>query len=72
MTYTMPPEWAPHDRTWMAWPTTGYTLGESAEEAAAAHGAWSAVANAIVRFEPVSVVVDPADVETAGRWLDPA
>ena len=72
MTYTMPPEWAPHDRTWMAWPTTGNTLGESAEEAAAAHGAWSAVANAIVRFEPVSVVVDPADVETAGRWLDPA
>ncbi len=28
----MPSETAPHDRTWMAWPSQGYTLGDTAEE----------------------------------------
>ncbi len=72
MTYTMPPEWAPHERTWMAWPTSGYTLGADSAEADKAFGAWSAVANAIVRFEPVSVLVNPGDVDIARAWLDEA
>jgi agmatine deiminase len=29
----MPAEWDAHDRTWMAWPANGYTLGETAREA---------------------------------------
>ncbi|MEY4000707.1 MAG: hypothetical protein RLZZ626_1062, partial [Actinomycetota bacterium] len=51
----MPPEWAAHERTWMAWPTAGYTLGDDPAEHRAARGAWAAVANAIVDFEPVSM-----------------
>ena len=69
--YRMPPEWEPHTRTWMAFPTAGYTLGESPLEAEEAWQAWSAVANAIVRFEPVTVVVAPEDIPTARTWLDP-
>ncbi|MFF0245803.1 agmatine deiminase family protein [Streptosporangium sandarakinum] len=64
----MPPEWHPHERTWMSWPVPGYTLDADAE---AAHRAWSAVANTIVRYEPVTMVVDPGERESAARWLAP-
>lgn len=69
MMWTMPPEWAPHERTWMAWPTSGYTIGDTAEAAEEARRTWAAVANAIVAFEPVTMVVDPRDVDTAPRYL---
>ncbi|MBE2315678.1 agmatine deiminase family protein [Solirubrobacter sp. CPCC 204708] len=64
----MPPEWAPHQRTWMAWPSSGYTLGEQPDEARAT---WAAVARAVVEFEPVSMVVDPDATDEAARSLDP-
>ncbi|MDA0141744.1 agmatine deiminase family protein [Solirubrobacter sp. CPCC 204708] len=66
--YRMPPEWAPHQRTWMAWPSSGYTLGEQPDEARAT---WAAVARAVVEFEPVSMVVDPDATDEAARSLDP-
>jgi agmatine deiminase len=68
----MPAETAPQERLWMAFPTGGYTLGGTAEEAHAARSVWAAVANAAVEFEPVTVVVAPDDVETAARYLSPA
>jgi agmatine deiminase len=61
----MPAETEPHERTWMAWPTSGYTLGHTAEEADEARTAWAAVAAAVARFEPVSMVVAPEDVDVA-------
>ena len=72
MTWRMPAEWEPHERTWMAWPSAPYTLGDTDAEAGEAHGAWAAVANAIARFEPVTVAVDPGDGAVARRWLDDA
>jgi agmatine deiminase len=63
--WRMPAEWEPHERTWMAWPSTGYTLGEDSAAADEARACWASVANAIARFEPVTVVVDPADVAIA-------
>ena len=44
----MPAEWAPHDRTWMAWPQPGYTLGDTAADAEEARATWAAVARAVV------------------------
>jgi agmatine deiminase len=70
--WRMPAETAPQDRVWMAFPTGGYTLGESAEEAHAARTVWAAVANAVVEFEPVTVLVNPGDAAIAGRYLSPA
>jgi agmatine deiminase len=71
MTNRWPAEWEQHDRTWMAWPSTGYALGETDAEADEARGAWAAVANAIVKHEAVSMVVDSVAVDIAREWLDP-
>lgn len=68
MSWTMPAEWQPHERTWMAWPPVGY-LTESQDDAA--YMAWSNVANAIVRFEPVIMVVSPGEENIAAEFLDP-
>ena len=71
LVWRMPAEWEKHERTWMAWPSSGYTLGETVEEQDEARQAWSSVANAIVNFEPVTMVVDPSAVSVAREWLDP-
>ncbi|MFD5870143.1 agmatine/peptidylarginine deiminase [Streptomyces sp. NPDC060322] len=82
MTFRMPPEWAPHERTWMAWPGPNPTFGTDAE-LDEARAAWASVARAVRRFEPVTVIVGPGqedsarallgpDVETAVRPLDDA
>jgi agmatine deiminase len=67
--FSMPAEWLPHERTWMAWPTEGYTLGNDPAEA---YRAWSQVANTIARYEPVTMVVDPGAAAYARSWLAPA
>jgi agmatine deiminase len=54
----------------MAWPSAGYTLGDSEVEQNTARGAWASVANAIARYEPVTVVAEPAAVAVAREWLD--
>jgi agmatine deiminase len=67
--WRMPAETAPHERTWMAFPREGFTLGESAEEREEGYAAWTAVAHAIAEFEPVTMVVDPSEVTRARRML---
>jgi len=65
----MPSETAPQDRIWMAFPSQGYTLGDTPADADEARSTWAAVAHAVLEFEPVTMVVDPADVEVARRYL---
>lgn len=72
MTFVMPAEWERHERTWMAWPISGYSSLSDDDSMRAAYEAWSNVSNAIVRFEPLTMVVDPTSVEIAKEWLDPA
>jgi len=71
MSTRWPAEWETHERTWMAWPSSGYTLGDTGEDADEARQSWAAVANTIVKYEPVTMVVDPDAVDTARQWLDP-
>ena len=68
----MPAEGDPHERLWLAFPTSGYTLGESAADAEEARRTWAAVANAASEFEPVSVVIHPRDRAIAPRYLSGA
>src|SRR5215207_5187450 len=69
MNWRMPAETAPHDRTWMAFPREGLTLGAGAGDREDGYAAWTAVAHAVASFEPVTMVVDPTETARARRML---
>ncbi|KAB1640933.1 agmatine deiminase family protein [Gulosibacter chungangensis] len=69
MAWRMPHERDPHERTWMAFPRAGKTLGEGAEHQETAYRAWSETALAIAEFEPVTMVVDPTETARAKNLL---
>jgi agmatine deiminase len=54
--FYMPPEWAPHARCWMAWPVRAELWGDRLEMA---REAYTEVATAIARFEPVTMIAKP-------------
>lgn len=58
----MPAESAPHERTVMCWPARVELYGGLLADARAAH---ATVARAIARFEPVTVIARPGDVDAA-------
>jgi len=68
--WRMPAETAEHTRTWMAFPREGFTLGDTAAAREEGYAAWTAVAHAIIEFEPVTMVVDPTEIARARRMLD--
>lgn len=70
MTFHMPAEWAPHERTWMAWPGPNPTFTNE-RELAEARAAWAGVARAVRRFEPVTMVVGTGQSESARALLGP-
>ena len=69
MTLNMPAETAAQDRVWMAFPSSGYALGDTEAEAEAARATWAAVARATSEFTPVTVVVTSAQTEQARAHL---
>ncbi|NWF25210.1 agmatine deiminase family protein [Streptomyces sp. PKU-EA00015] len=70
MTFRMPAEWAPHERTWMAWPGPNPTFADDGE-LAEARAAWAAVARAVRRFEPVTVIAGTGHSASARDLLSP-
>src|SRR5262245_41603764 len=62
----MPAEWAPHERTLMAWPARRVLWGEHYDEACAVH---VEVARAVAAHEPVTLVAAPADAHAASGAL---
>jgi agmatine deiminase len=67
--FRMPAEWEAHDGTWMIWPERpdNWRLG-----ARPAQAAFTAVASAIARFEPLTMLVSAAQMVTARAALPPA
>jgi agmatine deiminase len=57
--FHMPAEWAPHARTWMAWPSRLDLWNDGLH---AAQAAYAQVAAAIAQFEPVTMIANPADL----------
>ncbi|GAA2145127.1 agmatine deiminase family protein [Kitasatospora kazusensis] len=68
--YRMPAEWHPHERTWMAFPTDNPTFDEPAH-LHAAREAWARVANTIVRYEPVTLIVNTGELADARKYVSP-
>ena len=68
--FRMPPEWAPHERCWMAWPCRPEIFGAAF---AGARRAYAEIARAIAQSEPVSMLARPeliADASVAsGRGV---
>jgi len=62
--YTMPAEWAPHVRCWMAWPKRAELWREHLD---GARGDCVRVAQAIAAHEPVTMIADPSDAPAARR-----
>src|SRR3712207_4239302 len=70
MSWRMPAESEPHERVWMAFPTGNSYVADSSEAADRARTAWARVAHTVAEFEPVTMVVDPAETEAARAYLD--
>jgi agmatine deiminase len=67
---TMPPEWAPHERTLMGWPCRRELWGE---QLGAARREQAGVANAVAEFEPVTMIVgSPQEAAEARAALSDA
>ena len=49
MAFRMPPEWAPHEATWLSWPHNRKTWPDGLE---AAHAALAAAVAALVSLYP--------------------
>ncbi|MDV3126070.1 agmatine deiminase family protein [Mycobacterium sp. 21AC1] len=67
--YVMPAEGSPQDRVWMAFPSAGYSLGDTESARHEARSTWAAVAHAVAQFEPVTMLVDPAELDFANRYV---
>lgn len=64
--FSMPAEWHPHERCWMAWPCHQSTWAKVGLERARI--AYARVAQSIAQFEPVTLLVNPGD-ESSARAL---
>ena len=62
----MPAEWEGHERCLMAWPTRKALWGCHYDEA---KREYAAAANAIVRFEPLTLIVNPGQATDARRYV---
>lgn len=61
--FSMPPEWHPHAGCWMAWPCHQESWAQIGFERARL--AYARVAKAIAQYEPVTMLVNPGDEDSA-------
>lgn len=66
----MPPEWAPHEATWMGFPRDSYR--ESGLNREAVQRAWARVANQISEYESVRMLCHEEDLNIATQCLSAA
>lgn len=62
LNYSMPPEWAEHERTLISWPVQASMCFPDEHESVCR--GYIDIVKAIAEFEPVTVVVNPEELET--------
>lgn len=68
LNYQMPPEWTKHTRTFISWPIQASMCYP--EDYDTVCQSYAEIIQAIAEFEPVTVVVNFADLETLSRLFD--
>lgn len=67
LSYSMPPEWAKHTRTFLSWPVrTSMVFPEDYESVCQGY---AEIARAIAEFEPVTLIVNPTDAEQVKAYF---
>lgn len=61
LNYTMPPEWGKHERTFISWPVQESMCFPDNHESVCQ--GYADIITAIAEFEPITVIVNPEDVE---------
>lgn len=69
MGWIMPAETARHERSYLAFPAEGPTLGNTDAEKEECYRTWSDVALAVAEHEPMTVIVDPAEHQRAKNLM---
>src|SRR5512145_2045021 len=64
--FRLPARFGPHQRTLLSWPCREDLFGPLIDDA---RREWAEVARGIARFEPVTVIVDPAQEAEARELL---
>lgn len=67
LNYSMPPEWAKHERTFISWPVKASMCFPDNHEAVCR--GYADIIRAMASFEPVTVVVNPDELETVERLV---
>jgi agmatine deiminase len=67
LNYTMPPEWGKHERTFISWPVQESMCFPDNHESVCQ--GYAEIITAIAEFEPVTVIVNPEDVEQVERMV---
>lgn len=65
--YTMPAEWTQHERTFISWPIQASMVYPEQYEAVCA--SYAEIIEAIAEFEPVTVVINPADEQLVRSFV---
>lgn len=63
--YTMPAEWAKHERTFISWPVKDSMVHPDNHEAVSR--GYAEIIRAIAEFEPVTVIVNPDELDTVEK-----
>jgi len=67
LNYTMPPEWGKHERTFISWPVQESMCFPDNHESVCQ--GYTDIITAIAEFEPITVIVNPEDVEKVERLV---
>ncbi len=67
LNYTMPPEWGKHERTFISWPVQDSMCFPDNHESVCQ--GYAEIITAIAEFEPITVVVNPDELEQVERLV---